>query len=100
MTETLSITVPMETKTRLKALARARKTSPSALLREAVEHLLRNSRARTSRPSLYELSRDLFENLGPGGPRDLSTNPKHMKGFGRDGCSLHPSSVDRVRAVG
>ena len=83
MVETLSIKVPKATKTRLKALARARKTSPSALLREAIDHVLSGSQTRSSRPSLHELSRDLFEDLGPGGPPDLSSNPKHMEGFGK-----------------
>ncbi len=82
MVETLSIKVPTTTKTRLKALARARKTSPSALLREAIEQVLSSPRTRSG-PSLHELSNDLFENLGAGGPRDLSSNPRHMEGFGR-----------------
>ena len=83
MVETLSIKVPRTTKTRLRALARARKTSPSALLREAIAHVLSDSRTRSGRPSLHELSRDLFEDLGAGGPKDLSSNPRHMEGFGR-----------------
>jgi predicted DNA-binding protein len=83
MIETLSIKVSKSTKTRLKALARARKTSPSALLREAIEHVLSGSRDRSARPSLHELSRDLFEDLGPGGPSDLSSDPRHMEGFGQ-----------------
>jgi hypothetical protein len=83
MLETLSIKVPKATKTRLKALAHARKTSPSALLREAIDHVLRSSGTRSSPPSLHQLSRDLFENLGPGGPSDLSINPKYMREFGQ-----------------
>jgi hypothetical protein len=83
MVETLSIKVPKITKTRLQALARARKTSPSALLREAINHVLSGSKASSARPSLHELSRDLFADFGPGGPADLSSNPKHLEGFGR-----------------
>ena len=83
MVETLSIKVPRTTKTRLRALARARKTSPSALLREAIAHVLSEARTRSGRPSLHELSRDLFEGLGAAGPKDLSSNLRHMEGFGR-----------------
>ncbi|HEY2800492.1 MAG TPA: ribbon-helix-helix protein, CopG family [Chthoniobacterales bacterium] len=83
MVETLSIKVPRTTKTRLKALARARKTNPSALLREAIEQVLSNPRTRSGGPSLHELCHDLFEDLGAGGPQDLSSNPRHLKDFGR-----------------
>jgi hypothetical protein len=83
MAETLSIKVPKETKTRLKSLARIRQTTPSSLLREALEQVLSGSHPRWKRPSLHALASDLFEDLGPGGPADLSTNPKHLKGFGR-----------------
>ena len=83
MVDTLSIKVSKATKTRLKALARARKTSLYVLLREAIEHMLSGSRTRSDRPSLHELSRDLFEDLGSGGSPDLSSNPKNMEGFGR-----------------
>lgn len=80
MKETLSIKVPVETKIRLRAVARARRTTPSVLMREALEHVLEGRKAK---PSLYEANRDLFEKLGPGGPEDLSTNPAHMEGLGR-----------------
>jgi hypothetical protein len=83
MAETLSIKVPKETKTRLRSLARIRQTSASSLLREALEQVLSGSHPRSKRPSLHALASDLFEDLGPGGPADLSTNPKHLKGFGR-----------------
>ena len=78
--ETLSIKVSPDIKARLRALARARKTKPSVLLREALEIVLEGGRAK---PSLYELNRDLLSSLGPGGPEDLSTNPAHLEGFGR-----------------
>ncbi len=80
MTETLSIKVPKETKVRLKALAKARKTRPSALLREALDNLLEKGRL-SSRPSLYDLTKDIIDNCGSG-PGDLSTNKKHMEGYG------------------
>ena len=78
--ETLSIKISVATKARLKAVARARDTKPSVLLREALELVLEGDRAR---PSLFELNRDLLDDLGSGGPADLSTNPAHLEGFGR-----------------
>jgi hypothetical protein len=80
MDETLSIKVPRQTKIRLRAAARNRKTTPSALLREALDLVVAGESS--GQPSLYELSRDLFEDLG-GGPRDLSTNPRHLRDFGK-----------------
>ncbi|MEQ1910850.1 MAG: hypothetical protein ABMA15_18660, partial [Vicinamibacterales bacterium] len=60
MSETLSIKVPVQTKIRLSAVARSRRTTPSALLREALE-LVVADQSPSSKASLYELSRDLFE---------------------------------------
>ena len=82
MSETLSIKVPMQTKVRLRAAARSRHTTPSALLREALEHVVAHE-APAGKASLYELSRDLFDDLGSGGPRDLSTNPRHLRDLGK-----------------
>jgi Ribbon-helix-helix protein, copG family len=77
MTETLSIKVAKELKARLRAAARTRHTSPSALVREALE-LVISGAAPGIKPSLYELNKDLFVNLRYRGPRDLSTNRKHL----------------------
>ena len=78
--ETLSIKVSPDTKARLRAAAQARRTTPSVLLREALELVIEGGK---SRPSLYELNCDLLDSLGPGGPEDLSNNPAHLAGFGR-----------------
>jgi hypothetical protein len=82
MTETLSIKVSKELKARLRAAAKSRQTKPSTLLREALELIISDA-APKSQPSLYDLSRDLFENLGRKGPRDLSTNPEHLDDLGQ-----------------
>ena len=82
VTETLSIKVSKELKERLRAAARSRHTKPSALVREALE-LVVSCAAPNSKPSLYDLSKDLFENLSRGGPRDLSTNRKHLDDLGK-----------------
>ena len=81
MDETLSFKVPVQTKVRLRAAARSRQTTPSALLREALEHVVAGESS-SGRASLYDLSRDLFDDLGSG-PRDLSTNPRHLRDLGK-----------------
>jgi predicted DNA-binding protein len=80
MTETLSIKVPRELKARLRAAAKSRHTKPSALVREALELVISGA---ASKLSLYDLSKDLFENLGHGGARDLSTNLQHLDDLGK-----------------
>ena len=82
MTETLSIKVPKELKARLRAAASSRQTKPSALVREALEIVISGT-APNSKSSLYDLSKDLFDNLGRSGPRDLSTNPRHLDDLGK-----------------
>jgi hypothetical protein len=81
MTETLSIKVPKELKVRLRAVAQSRHTKPSALVREALE-LVISGTSTSSKPSLYDLSKDLFQNLERPGPRDLSTNHKYLDDLG------------------
>ena len=82
MEETLSIKVPAQTKIRLRAVARSRRTTPSALLREALERVVAGESS-SGQASLYELSHDLFDDLGSGGPRDLSTNPRYLRDVGK-----------------
>jgi uncharacterized phosphosugar-binding protein len=82
VTETLSIKVPVQTKTRLRAAARSRHTSPSALLREALEVVL-SQEAPAGRASLYALARDLFEGKTGSGPRDLSKNKRYLADLGQ-----------------
>jgi hypothetical protein len=81
MTETLSIKVSKELKARLRAAAKSRQTKPSILMRQALELIISNA-APKSKPSLYDLSKDLFENLGRTGPPNLSTNRKHLEDLG------------------
>lgn len=77
---TISLKIPDELIARMDAVARARRTSRSALLREALEEKLKVV-ARTTPPSFYEQSADLCgrECSGLG---DLASHPKHLEGFG------------------
>ena len=78
--KTLSVKVPSTLDARLTALARRTGATKSDLVRKALEDLLlRNGR----RPAVSapDMARDLV-GCAPG-PRDLSYNPRHMRGFGR-----------------
>jgi predicted transcriptional regulator len=77
---TISLKVPDELLARMDAVARAKRTNRSALLREALEEKLKAA-ARKAAPSLFEQSADL---CGKGCSRlgDLASNPKYLEGFG------------------
>ena len=80
--ERINVRVDERLKQELEAEARERGVSPSDIVRQALEEHMRQ---RTP----YTNCRDLAERLGvlgsaKGLPRDLSTNPKHLEGFGRD----------------
>ena len=72
----VSFKLPSFLDRRLSELAKARRTSRSALLREAVESL-----SRPTKRSAGSLAGDLVGSVR--GPRDLATNPKHLRGYGR-----------------
>ena len=64
----------------LDTVARRERRSKSAVMREALEDRLKANRRRGS-VSAYDLVKHLCGSI-KGGPSDLATNPKHMKGFG------------------
>lgn len=70
-----SLKLPKELDRALTELARRRRSSRSALLREAVESL-----ARQEHRSVTKLAADLVGCLE--GPRDLSTSHRHLRGYG------------------
>lgn len=74
---TVSVKLPRSLDSRLTAIARRRRTTRSAVIRELVASL-----ADESRDSVLERMGDLVGSFS--GPRDLSTNPKYMKDFGKD----------------
>ena len=72
---TVSFKLPEKLDDALSDLARRRNSSRSALVREALEGL-----ARSGRSSVTAVVDEL---VGPlDGPKDLSSNPKHMRGYG------------------
>ena len=73
---TVSFKLPEWLDDALNDLARRRKSSRSALVREALEAL-----AKGKRRSVTAVVDELRCSLS--GPPDLSTNPKHMTGYGK-----------------
>lgn len=73
--KTVSFKVPAELDEALTQLARRRKSSRSAVVREAIEALTRGENG-----SVTELAGDLVGRFH--GPGDLATNPKYMDDFG------------------
>ena len=76
---TITCKIPEKLNAELEAMARRRRLSKSAILREALESKTKAS-ARSAKLTAYDLVKHLCGRLR--GPKDLSTNPKYMKGFG------------------
>ena len=74
----LSVRVSRRVSARLGVLAQKRHVPVSQIVREAVERY-----ALSEEPSMWEAAKHLFEAKPWRGPKDLSTNKKHMKGYGR-----------------
>ena len=80
--ERINVRVDPRLKQELEAEAREKGVSPSDIVRQALEEHMRQ---RTPRESCYDLAKRLgIIGSAKGLPSDLSTNPKHMEGFGRD----------------
>ena len=75
---TVSFKMPDELAARIAAAAGDRGVSRSALVRDAVESYLQE--LSTGKGSVAELAGNLVGAVK--GPRDLSSHPKHMEGFG------------------
>lgn len=73
---TVSFKLPEALDDALSDLARRRKSSRSALVREALEHL-----ASGGRRSVTAVVDELIGAMD--GPADLSTNPRHLSGYGK-----------------
>lgn len=78
---TITCKLPEILDAELAAVAGKRGISKSDLVREAIEENLKKEKRRT-RVSAYEVMKDAC-GIIKGKPRDLATNPKHLKGFGR-----------------
>ena len=77
---TMTCKLPEKLASELETLARTERRSKSALVREALETRLK-ARRRRHPVTAYDIVKHLCGSI-KGGPSDLATNPKHMKGFG------------------
>ena len=80
LVETLSIKVSKAEKNLLRREAVARKTSASVILRQALRQVLQGKS--DGAPTLLDKHRHLFVDLDEG-REDLSTNPVHLRNFGK-----------------
>jgi len=80
--KTLSLKIPENLDRRIAHEIAHRRIPKSAWVREALELFLSNGSTWKKQPSVLDLTRDLAGKYR-GGPKDLSTNPRHMNGFGK-----------------
>jgi metal-responsive CopG/Arc/MetJ family transcriptional regulator len=80
---TLSLKVPKKLEARLTTAARRRGTTKSALVREALDRFLSGDENKPNKAavSCMDLASDLAGCIS--GPKDLATNKRYMRGFGR-----------------
>jgi Arc/MetJ-type ribon-helix-helix transcriptional regulator len=78
--KTLTVKVPEDLDLKLTAVAAKRRESKSALIRAALDHIVKSSEANTPN-SCLDLAKDLIGSVE--GPSDLSYNSKHLRGYGR-----------------
>ena len=76
---TLSLKIPPALEASLESLARRKGATKSAVLREILERHLSREKGRPSR--LLAVAADLVGCVE--GPQDLSSDRRHMKGYGR-----------------
>ncbi len=79
--KTLSLKIPEKLDQRIAHEVARRKIAKSTLVREAIEKHLASPATPGKQASFLDLAGDLIGRRK--GPSDLSTNPKHMAGFGR-----------------
>ena len=77
--KTVTLKLPPEIDAALEAVSVRRRTSKSAVLREALEKELARER---SRPTVFDLIQDSIGCI-ESGVDDLATNPGHMEGYGQ-----------------
>ena len=76
----ISLKVPPVLDAKLATLARQRRTSKSAVVRDALEAYFAGD-GKPRKLSALDLVRDLVGRFE--GPRDLSTNKRYLRGFGQ-----------------
>jgi predicted transcriptional regulator len=78
---TITIKVPRALEARLRHAVVRRRSTRSAVVREAIEAHLSAASTRRGQPSCLDLAADLAGTLA--GPEDLSSNRRRLRGYGR-----------------
>ena len=78
--KTVSLKLPAHVLQQLEIECKQRRISKSALIRESLDDHFRSAR-QSRKNSALDLIRDLVVSA-KNAPRDLSTNPKYMEGYG------------------
>jgi hypothetical protein len=76
---TITCKIPEKLDSELESLARRRRVSKSAIVRQALERHVRRG-PKVPAPRAFDLVKALCGTLH--GPRDLSSNPRHLEGLG------------------
>ncbi len=76
---TITCKIPEKLDVEIEALARHRRVTKSAIVREAIEERLRRISKKVTLRA-FDLAKSLCGSLH--GPRDLSTNPKYLERLG------------------
>jgi len=77
----ITVRVPQTLTARLRTHSRAKGTTESELVREALETYLGKTKKESSAYELAEATGII--GAARNSPKDLSTNPRHFKGFGK-----------------
>ena len=79
--QTISLKLPDDLLKQLEKASKVRRMTKSALVRKSLEKFLEEPSGADG-PSCYDLAKDLIGSI-KGLPRDIATNPKYMKDFGK-----------------
>ena len=77
---TISVKIPESLKLRMETESNRRGLTKSRLIRETLERAFTAKRAEAA-ATVFDLTKDLCGAV-TGGPRDLSSNPKHLDRYG------------------
>ena len=78
---TVTLKMPDTLAKKLKIVAKKRQMSQSAIIRYALERYIDKDLPDLEQPSVFDLVKEYAGTVE--GPRDLSTNPKHMEKYGK-----------------
>lgn len=77
----ITVRIPERLTARLRSRSKAKGTTESDLVREALENYLGRS---GNERSAFEMAEEAgIIGIAQNGPKDLSTNRRHLRGFGR-----------------